>query len=759
MRATLVLLATLVAVIGAAAPAVAASQKRVLVVSEFRPDTPGTTAIESAVRASLTFTLGNDLDYYTEHIDASRFAQRGDLVTMHEFLHRRYGELRIDLVIAIGRIALELIADDESPLFRGTPVVAIVSSDNGADLLRALATRAPVTGIVETLDVRGTVDFILTVQPDVREVVLIGGRSESDALFEARARRQLQRYDRPVTLRYSSEKPLDDILSEVSVLGPRTAVLFLSMQEDGAGRRLDSGEVLLGILGASKAPVYALRAAHIESDVVGGWVADGGVEGEEIAATAVRILRGEAPRDIAVRDSLGIRPVASSRALRRWGLSEARLPAGTVLVHEDPTLWDRYAPYFVGTAFLIALQAGLIFTLIAQHARRRETEARNHAILRAVPDLMFLQDDKGRYLDCHAPEPTRLLMPPERFLGRTMRDVLPDSILASIEEAFTRVLETQAPATVEYGLHIGDEERRFEARLVPHEHRRVLSIVRDVTARHRAEMALRDAHADLVRISKLAALGEFAASIAHEVSQPLTAIVTNARTCLRWLKETAPDVTELRLALLDIVSSGNRAQAIVTHNRELFRNRSVRKGAVDINQMILETEEFARARIQAAGASLRCDLDGDLPMVLGDRLELQQVLLNLIVNGIEAMEDVEKPSRRLLVTSAKLDQPGDGVQVTVSDGGTGLDGLDLERIFAPGYTTKASGTGFGLSVSRTVIEAHGGRLWAAPNGDSGATFGFTVPLDANGMPPETIGRRASAPRSEAAAAARSGVGE
>ena len=142
-----------------------------------------------------------------------------------------------------------------------------------------------------------------------------------------------------------------------------------------------------------------------------------------------------------------------------------------------------------------------------QSCVRDETEARNHAILRAVPDLMFLQDHEGRYLDYHAPDPKSLLLPPEQFIGRSMRDVLPDGIVGNIESAFTSVLKRQEPATVEYGIHIGDEERRFEARLVPHEHQRVLSIVRDVTDRYRAEMALRDAHADLVRVSKLAALG------------------------------------------------------------------------------------------------------------------------------------------------------------------------------------------------------------------------------------------------------------
>jgi signal transduction histidine kinase len=569
----------------------------------------------------------------------------------------------------------------------------------------------------------------------VREVVLIGGRGERDALFEARARRQLQDYG-PVTLRYLVGRPLQEVLAQVSTLDPKTALLFLSMEDDGAGHRLDSSEALLGILRAARAPLYALRASQIEADVVGGRVADGGIEGEEIAAIATRVLRGEDARQIPIRDTLGIHPVASSRALRRWGLSEARLPAGTVLVHENPTLWDRYAAYVVGAALLIAVQAGLIVTLVAQHARRRETEARNHAILRAVPDLMFLQDCEGRYLDYHAPNPESLLLPPEQFLGRPMRDVLPGAILAAIESAFTSVLEKQEPATVEYAVHIGDEERRYEARLVPHEHRRVLSIVRDVTDRHRAEMALRDAHADLVRVSKLAALGEFAASIAHEVRQPLTAIVTNARTCLRWLKGSTPDVGELRMALLDIVSSGNRAEAIVTRNRELFRHRRVQKRAVDINRLILETEELAQPRIQAAGASLRCALEPELPYVLGDRLELQQVLLNLIVNGVEAMEDVDRPCRRVLVVSTGL-HSHDGVLVTVSDDGSGLDGVDLDRIFAPGYTTKAGGTGFGLSVSRTVIEAHGGRMWAAPNAESGATFGFTVPVAANGNSPGT----------------------
>jgi len=247
----------------------------------------------------------------------------------------------------------------------------------------------------------------------------------------------------------------------------------------------------------------------------------------------------------------------------------------------------------------------------------------------------------------------------------------------------------------------------------------------DITERKSAEAKLSEAHSELARLSRLTALGEFAASIAHEINQPLTAMLIDAQTCLRWLSAASPPIEEMRAALIDICAAGNRANELIRRYRELFRNRTVEKLPLDVRSVVRDVVALARMRLDRDDIRLVIALEEDLPAVLGDRVELQQLLLNLLVNGVDAMEAVD-PHLRLLRIDASLAADG-MVRICVSDSGVGLDNVDLSRIFIPSYTTKPSGTGVGLSISRSIAEAHGGRLWAERHAGRGATFCFTIP--------------------------------
>ncbi|MGH9146429.1 MAG: sensor histidine kinase, partial [Vicinamibacterales bacterium] len=259
---------------------------------------------------------------------------------------------------------------------------------------------------------------------------------------------------------------------------------------------------------------------------------------------------------------------------------------------------------------------------------------------------------------------------------------------------------------------------------------RIIGTDTDITERKKSELALQEAQADLSRVSRLTALGEFAASIAHEVRQPLTAILMNAKTCLRWISDAAPDLTEIRAALVDVIDAGNRADEVIRRSRELFRHHTVQKAPLDINQVIEDVTVLARDRLLGSQVALVPSLAPNLPAVYGDRVELQQVLLNLIGNSIDALETIEPGSRLIEVITSRID---DMVKVSVSDTGIGLEGVDVHRMFTLSYTTKPAGTGVGLAVNRSIIEAHGGRLCAEENDSRGATFSFTVPLHSTAL--------------------------
>jgi PAS domain S-box-containing protein len=256
--------------------------------------------------------------------------------------------------------------------------------------------------------------------------------------------------------------------------------------------------------------------------------------------------------------------------------------------------------------------------------------------------------------------------------------------------------------------------------------RSLIEIIEDITDRKLAEDSLRKAQAELAHVTRLTTMGELAASIAHEVNQPLAAVITNGNACLRWLAAPMPNLDEAREAVQRIIRDGHRAGDVLQRVRALLKKTGPQKAWLDINDVMHEVLTLAHSEVRRHRVSLRTELAADLPPVLGDRIQLQQVILNLVMNGMEAMSGVAGRSRELLIRSGT--HGSQGIFVAVRDAGIGLDPQTADRIFDAFFTTKPEGMGMGLSISRTIIEAHGGRLWATPHDGPGATFQFTLPM-------------------------------
>jgi PAS domain S-box-containing protein len=250
-------------------------------------------------------------------------------------------------------------------------------------------------------------------------------------------------------------------------------------------------------------------------------------------------------------------------------------------------------------------------------------------------------------------------------------------------------------------------------------------VARDVTERKRAEDELRDAQAELAHVTRVTTLGELAASLAHEINQPLAAIVADADASLNWLARANPDLDMVRGALDGIAKDGNRAGEVIRRIRQLAAKTEPQKAALDVNGVIGDVIPLLRTEVQGHHISLRMDLLTGLPPVFADRIQLQQVILNLLMNAIESMASVDDRPRELVVCSRG--QEGDQVVVTVQDVGVGIDPSKADQLFSAFFTTKPGGMGMGLSISRSIIEAHGGTFWATKNADHGATFHFALP--------------------------------
>ena len=255
------------------------------------------------------------------------------------------------------------------------------------------------------------------------------------------------------------------------------------------------------------------------------------------------------------------------------------------------------------------------------------------------------------------------------------------------------------------------------------------SFIRDITARRQAEEDLRNAQAELAHVNRVMTMGELAASIAHEVNQPLAAIIASGDSCTAWLANEPPNLEKARAAADRVVRAATQASDVVRRIRALFRKTPSITTPFEINEVITETVSLVGGEVQRKGVLLNTELAANLPAVLGDPIQLQQVILNLAINGTEAMAGSKDQPRRLVIQS-KLGEPGE-ILVSVADTGPGIDPRQTARLFAPFFTTKPEGIGMGLSISRSIIEAHGGRLWAVANQPRGAVFQFVLPAATN----------------------------
>jgi C4-dicarboxylate-specific signal transduction histidine kinase len=279
--------------------------------------------------------------------------------------------------------------------------------------------------------------------------------------------------------------------------------------------------------------------------------------------------------------------------------------------------------------------------------------------------------------------------------------------------------------SVKYLHLVGHGRRDGDGRLV------YMGAAQDVTERRQSEETLGKVRSELAHVARVTSLGALTASIAHEVNQPLSGIITNACTCLRMLAADPPNVDGARETARRTIRDGNRASDVITRLRALFSKKETTIESLDLNEATREVIALSLSELQRNRVILRTELADDLPLVTGDRVQLQQVVLNLLRNASDAMSAVDNRPRHIVITTER--EEGDRVRLTVQDVGVGLDPQAMDRLFEAFYTTKSEGMGMGLSVSRSIIERHHGRLWAVPNDGPGATVSFSIPRGPEGV--------------------------
>jgi PAS domain S-box-containing protein len=698
---------------------------------------PGNIIVDQAIRTAFAADTRTRIELYSEFLDVVRFPGEAQRQRQREFLREKYRERPPDLVMAIGGGALTFLTEHSSDLFNGIPIsyCSTAGDPRPEQLTDALIADIPVPDSATP-----TLEMIFRLHPDARHVAVISGAGARDLQYARNLREVFTTFGNRADFTWLTNSSLEHLRDELSRLPDHTVVLYVTMFQDGAGETFTPRQALDAFASSSRAPIYGYYETYVGHGIVGGSIVPFEEIGWKSAQVALRILAGEDAQTAARSESYKPVPTFDWVQLQRWKISETQLPPGSIVLFRTATYWEQYRQIIITVLSLFLLEAGLIVVLLVQLRRRKRAEAslreNEHRMSLAVESAeigIWIRDLVHE--EIWASERWRDLFGFSRSARLDLASVLQRLHRDDREvfrQAFTRATADGGSYETEFRLILPDDGLRWIS-----SHGRVESDANghpvrirgaslDITARKQSEQETRLMRQEVAHVGRISMMGQLAASLAHEINQPLGAILRNAEAAELFLQNASPDLEEIRAIVADIRKDDERAGNIIDRMRGLLKRQNLDTRSLDVVELVSEVLGLVKADAAARQIKLDGAVPADLPPVRGDRVHIQQVLLNLIVNAMDAIDEAKGADRRVSV-SALLDGT-QSVEIAVRDTGDGIPADRLATIFDPFITTKPNGLGMGLPISRTIIEAHGGRFWAENNAGGGATFRFTLPI-------------------------------
>jgi PAS domain S-box-containing protein len=716
-----------------------AATKRVLILFSDERLLPANIVIDEAIRQVLNASKTR-VELFSEYFDLARFPGTDIQQQQREFFRAKYRERQPDLVIAVSDAALAFAAGPAGRLFPAVPIVFCVVSDARRREILSSASAHDVAGFTVADTALPTLDLIRRLHPDAQHLAVVAGSSVRDQVVTEAVRSELAVLPAGWEVSWLSHRSIDGLRDELSRLPDQTIVLYLTMFQDAAGDVFTPRQALEAFAPASRVPIYGFYDTYVGHGIVGGPMVTFEETGRKAGQMGLRILAGEDPQKVDESGSIARVPIFDGRELDRWNIRDRMLPTGSVVRFRQVSYWEEHPWIVASWISLTLLEALLIALLLVQLRRRRlaealqrESEQRMSLATDAAHLGLWIRDlergeiwanDTWRRLFDFAPserlELERVLEKVHRDDRSALRRTLETAVVGASRYDFEFRL-TQPDGTTRWISAQGHVQ--FDAKNRPVLMRGVCS---DCSARKQTEQEALLLRQEIAHFGRVSMMGQLASALAHEINQPLGAILRNAEAAEMFMQSASPDLEEVRAILADIRSDNGRATTVIGRMRTLLRRNELDVQPLDVNELVRDVAALVRSDARARRVSLDVDVSSDLPHACGDRAHLQQVLLNLIINAMDALNAVEETDRRVSVT-ARLDR-SNVVEVAVSDTGPGVPAAIRGNLFDPFFTTKPNGMGMGLAISNTIITAHDGRLWVEPNDGTGATFRFTLPV-------------------------------